>query len=161
LFSGREPEEEEYVPETREELKDLMEEMNDPVFWQNVENEIIEKSIKGQSQDWSLRILMNTKQKISFINDLQRRLEEELEKLKNLLKMGYELRMVWLPNNGSELSGEVKGETIFIYEEALETLKHEFLEYAISKVIEPYRRIANQLIMLLNEELIEKLSKMI
>jgi hypothetical protein len=46
FFSGREPEEEEYVPETREELKDLMEEMDDPVFWQNVENEIIEKEYK-------------------------------------------------------------------------------------------------------------------
>jgi hypothetical protein len=46
LFSGRGPEEEEYVPETREELKDLMEEMDDPVFWQNVENEIIEKEYK-------------------------------------------------------------------------------------------------------------------
>jgi hypothetical protein len=115
---------------------------------------------------------MNTKQKISFINNLQRRLEEELEKLKQLLNMGFELKVVWLPNNSSELSGEVKGETIFIYEEefeeALETLKHEFLDYAISKVIEPYRRIANQLIMLLNEEaykkkeeLIEKLSKLV
>jgi hypothetical protein len=99
-------------------------------------------------------------------------LEEELEKLKRLLKMGYELKVVWLPNGNSSLSGEVKGETIFIYEEepekALETLKHEFLDYSISQVIEPYRRIANQLIMLLNEEaykkkeeLIEKLVKII
>jgi hypothetical protein len=96
---------------------------------------------------------------------LQRRLEEELEKLKQLLKMGFELKVVWLPNNSSELSGEVKGETIFIYEEdfeeALETLKHEFLDYAISQVIEPYRRIANQLIMLLNEEAYKKKEELI
>lgn len=79
-----------------------------------------------------------------------------MEKLKRLLKMGYELKVVWQPSNNSSLSGEVKGETIYIYEEdldkALETLKHEFLDYTISQVIEPYRRIANQLIMLLNEE---------
>ncbi len=71
-------------------------------------------------------------------------MEEELERLKRLLKMSYELKVVWLPNNNSNLSGEVKGETIFIYEEdfdrALETLKHEFLDYAISQVIEPYNR---------------------
>jgi hypothetical protein len=109
---------------------------------------------------------------VTQLKSLQNVLEEELERLKRLLKMGYELKVVWLPNNNLSLSGEVKGETIYVYEEdldkALETLKHEFLDYAISQVIEPYRRIANQLIMLLNEEaykkkeeLIEKLVKII
>jgi hypothetical protein len=109
---------------------------------------------------------------VTQLKSLQKVLEEELERLKCLLRMGYELKVVWLPNNNSSLSGEVKGETIFIYEEepekAVETLRHEFLDYAISQVIEPYRKIANQLIMLLNEEayrrkeeLIEKLVKMI
>jgi hypothetical protein len=109
---------------------------------------------------------------VTQLKSFQNVLEKELEKLKCLLKMGYELKVVWLPNGNSNLSGEVKGETIYVYEEdlekALETLKHEFLDYAISEVIEPYRRIANQLIMLLNEEaykkkeeLIEKLVKII
>jgi hypothetical protein len=109
---------------------------------------------------------------VTQLKSLQNVLEEELEKLKRLLKMGYELKVVWLPNNNSSLSGEVKGETIYVYEgnldKALETLKHEFLDYSISQVIEPYRKVANKLIMLLNEEaykrkeeLIEKLAKMI
>jgi len=105
-----------------------------------------------------------TRQRVSLVARLQERLENELERLKRLLRMGYELKVVWLPNNSS-LSGEVKGETIFIYEEdfdkALETLRHEFLDYAISKVIEPYREIANRLIMLLNEEAYRRKEKLV
>jgi hypothetical protein len=104
--------------------------------------------------------------------NLQKTLEEELERLKRLLKVGYELNVVSIPNSNSNLSGEVKEETIYVYEEdydkALETLRHEFLDYAISQVIEPYKRTANQLILLINEiaykkkeELIEKLTKLI
>jgi hypothetical protein len=104
--------------------------------------------------------------------NLQKTLEEELERLKRLLKVGYELKVVSIPNSNSNLSGEVKEETIYVYEEdydkALETLRHEFLDYAISQVIEPYKRTANQLILLINEiaykkkeELVEKLTKLI
>ena len=42
--------------------------------------------------------------------NLQRILEVELERMKWKLRMGYELRVVWLPDNNSNLSGEVKGE---------------------------------------------------
>jgi retron-type reverse transcriptase len=92
-------------------------------------------------------------------------LDEELERLKRLLRMGYELKVVWLPNNNSNLSGEVKGETIYVYEEelekALETLRHEFLDYAISQVIEPYRQVTNKLIMLINEEAYKRKEKLV
>jgi len=97
--------------------------------------------------------------------NLQDVLEEELKRLKQKLRMGYELKVVWLPNNNSNLPGEVKRETIFIYEEdfdkALETLKHEFLDYAISKVIEPYRQVTNKLIMLINEEAYRRKERLI
>ena len=98
-------------------------------------------------------------------NNLQERLENELERLKRILKMGYELRVVWLPNNNSSLSGEVKEEMIFIYEEdfekALETLKHEFLDYVISQVIEPYKQVANKLVMLINEQTYRRKEKLV
>jgi len=88
--------------------------------------------------------------------DLQKKLEAELERLKKILKLGYELKVRWIPNNNSKLSGEVKGETIYIYDEeeelALETLKHEFIDYAISKVIEPYKEVTNRLISLINDD---------
>lgn len=96
---------------------------------------------------------------------LQTVLEEELERLKHKLQMAYELTVIWIPNGNDKLSGEVKGETIFIYEEnekeAIETLRHEFLDYAISKVIEPYRNVTNKLIMLINEEAYKRKEKLV
>lgn len=88
--------------------------------------------------------------------DGQKILERELARLKSRLKTGYELKVVWNPDGNSHLSGKVDGGTIYIFdekiEEAVKTLKHEFLDYVISKIIEPYRNVANKLIMLLNEE---------
>jgi hypothetical protein len=88
--------------------------------------------------------------------DFQRKLEMELERLKRKLSLGYELKVRWIPDNDNKLSGEVKGDVIYVYNEdesgALEVLRHEFLDYAISQVIEPYKEIANNLIMLMNKE---------
>ena len=87
--------------------------------------------------------------------DFQRELEEELERLKKILKLGYELKVRWIPNINPRIYGEVKGDYIYVYNEdrevALETLKHEFLDCAISKVIEPYKEVTNKLIALINE----------
>lgn len=86
----------------------------------------------------------------------QERLEQELERLKRILKLGYELKVRWIPNDDSKLSGEVKGEIIYIYERngdlAMETLKHELIDYTISKVIEPYGEVTNRLIALINDD---------
>lgn len=103
---------------------------------------------------------------------LEHVLEEELERLKSKFNMGYELKVVWVPNGNERLYGEVKEEKIFIYDKdldkALKTLKHEFLDYAVSQIIEPYKEVANVLIRLLNEKayrqkeaLVEKLSKLL
>ena len=105
---------------------------------------------------------------------IKRRLESELERLKQALGLGHELKVKWLPgqvkhHRGKELSGEVLGETIYIYDReekrALSTLKHEFFDHAICQVIEPYKRITNRLILIMNEEayrmkerLVERLS---
>jgi regulator of sigma D len=81
---------------------------------------------------------------------------EELERLKQKLGVGHELTVKWLPGKKLEICGEVKGDCIYVYEEeeqkALETVKHEFLDYLISKTIEPYQKIANKLIGLINDE---------
>jgi hypothetical protein len=102
---------------------------------------------------------------IAQTKTLQNVLEKELERLKRKLSMGYELKVVWLPNNNSSLSGEVKGETIFIYEEnfdkALKTLRYEFLDYAISQVIETYKEVTNKLIQFVNEESYKRKEKII
>ncbi|MEM3368493.1 MAG: hypothetical protein QW193_01180 [Nitrososphaerales archaeon] len=97
--------------------------------------------------------------------DIQRKLENELERLKRILQMGYELKVRWIPNGNDKLSGEVKGDFIYIYDDneelAINTLKHEFLDYAISQVIEPYRQVTNKLISLINEEAYRRKEKLI
>ena len=102
----------------------------------------------------------------------EHRLLRELERLKRKLNMGYELTLKWLPGQSEKVCGEVKGKCIYIYEEdeksALATLKHEFFDYILSKIIEPYEKVANKLIGLINEqtykrkeELVEALTKLI
>jgi len=91
---------------------------------------------------------------------IQKILEDDLENLKRLFNLGYELKVVWLPGGSSNLSGEVKHGKILIYEEKLEkakeTLLHEFLDYMLSKIIEPYRDLLNQFIRLINDQTYRK-----
>jgi len=88
------------------------------------------------------------------------KLEQELEKLKEKTGFGYELSVAWLPGQNPKLSGEVENNTIYVYEcdeeKALETLRHEFIDYMVSQAIEPYKSVANRLIQFLNEEAYRK-----
>jgi hypothetical protein len=85
---------------------------------------------------------------------IEERLKHELERLKRDTGLGFELDVVWMPQD-NKLSGEVKGKKIYVYEEdeekAIETLYHEFFDYAVSRAIEPYRSVLNSLISCLNE----------
>jgi len=89
--------------------------------------------------------------------DVKSRLEEELKRLQNIFGLALDLHVVWAPGHvkynvdGNPLSGEVRGNVIVIFDEdpemALETLKHEFLDYVISHEIEePYKDLINRLI---------------
>jgi len=84
------------------------------------------------------------------------RLWEELRRLQEMLGCGYELKLVWSPNPNSSLEGEVKGQVMYIYSgnlrAALKTLRHEFLDYAVTRLIEPYKEVTNALIALINRE---------
>jgi hypothetical protein len=78
-------------------------------------------------------------------------LDNELHRLKKLFDFGQKLEVVWFPNSSSELSGEVKGATIYVYEDdmdaAIETLRHEFLDHIITRqLIHPLVSIINALI---------------
>ena len=87
-------------------------------------------------------------------------LEQLLRRLKEEIPLGRHLKLVYKPGNDSSLSGEVVGDTIYIYEvdgeKALETLIHEYFDYVMSIAIEPYRAFANLLIKHLNEEAYRK-----
>ncbi|NIU01289.1 MAG: hypothetical protein GWN01_10300 [Nitrosopumilaceae archaeon] len=88
-------------------------------------------------------------------DDTQATLNQELENLKQKTGKGNNLHVVWFPNKKS-ISGEVKNNIIFVYDDekdtAVETLYHEFLEHTITTAIEPYKKLANKLIELFNED---------
>jgi hypothetical protein len=83
-------------------------------------------------------------------------LQKELESLKSTSKLGFELDVAWRPDKGNPLAGEVINKTIQIYEsdesKAITVLHHEFIDYAISQAIRPYKSIANTLVKLVNSE---------
>jgi hypothetical protein len=62
---------------------------------------------------------------------------------------------MWSPTSAKSSLGRSKeAPSIFAKseEEALNTLKHELLDYAISQVIMPCKEVTNKLISLINEE---------
>lgn len=87
---------------------------------------------------------------------VQKLLQKELERLKQVTGMAQGLRVVWLPSADKPLSGEVKGEEVFIYEldegKALQVLRHEVLDFIISQAILPYQTVVNALIKAANDE---------
>jgi hypothetical protein len=47
---------------------------------------------------------------------VQNKLEEELQRILTKLGLNLDLRVVWTPDPRNSLSGEVRGNTIYIYE---------------------------------------------
>ena len=92
-------------------------------------------------------------------------LEKELEVLKGKLSLSDKLRVVWVPDQSNNLSGEIKGLTVFIYEpttdQASLTLVHELVDYCVSQAIEPYKEVANILIKFINREAYKKKEKIV
>jgi uncharacterized protein Smg (DUF494 family) len=79
--------------------------------------------------------------------------------------MGQDLKLQWMPNDGPK-SGEVTGTTIRIYEneptKALDTLRHEFIEYLLTQdLVAPYKRLINKLISLFEEEMYDRKEKLV
>ena len=93
-------------------------------------------------------------------------LDQELLDLKSKFQMAQELKINWLLDANNKKSGEVLGNTIYIYEtdeeKALDTLRHEFLEYILTyELVAPYKRLVNKLITLFEEEMYLKKEKLI
>ncbi|MEE9282706.1 MAG: hypothetical protein V3U49_01370 [Nitrososphaerales archaeon] len=77
----------------------------------------------------------------------KRKLDLTLDHLKQRFEIGYNLKVSWVPRPHSDLDGEVKGSTIFIYSADLEsakaTLKHEFVEYLIHSHTKELQTVIN------------------
>lgn len=92
----------------------------------------------------------------SIHSSVQTELEMELMRLKRMLNIEENLKVVWSPNSSGHLSGEVRGKTIYIYDpdlkKAKETLRHEVIDYLVSHAIEPYKETTNMFIKKANED---------
>jgi hypothetical protein len=99
-------------------------------------------------------------------NTVEKRLAEELENLKCLLDLESSFEVVWMPLPESELSGEVKDKTIYIYEcemdKALKTLRHELVDYLLtSKIVKPLVDLVNILIKTREAEIYREKEKLV
>ena len=127
---------------------------------------------KRKSIDEDRLVLTST-----YKNELERKLEAELERLKLKARMGFELKLEWSPGivrykNGKRLLEEVVGDTIFIYvkdlDEAIPLLTHAFLEWLLNQNTKRYRLLINKLIEVFEEmqytnkeRIIEAISRLI
>ncbi len=79
----------------------------------------------------------------------------QFEKLKQRFPIASSLAAEWVPDETRGVAGEVKGGTIYVYDEdvssAIRTLAHEVLDYVVSQAIEPYKQVINALVRLLND----------
>ena len=98
---------------------------------------------------------MATEKVCKLSTDLLRGLEDDLERLKKKFSVN-DLQVMLVSEGDLKLSGKIEGSMIFIYEvdeeEAIDALRHEVTDYMISKVIEPFKAVANKFIELINEE---------
>jgi len=121
----------------------------------------------------TLKALVQTK-RIKHCNaSIQVSLEEELERLKKMLNLNPNLKVAWTPDPSKELSGEVKDNTIYIYEveeeKAIQALRHEVVDHLItSRIVKPLVDLINLLIKAREaeiykekEKIVETLSKII
>lgn len=79
---------------------------------------------------------------------IQDQLEEELARLQKLVPSEETSTVSWRPRNQSTILGQVVGSIIYVYneasEEALRTLKHEYLDCILT------RKLINPLVTLIN-----------
>ena len=110
--------------------------------------------------------------KKSAVSQVEIKLQEEFRAM--MAKLGVQnLKLVWVPDLGKGLSGEVRNNVVYIYEkdesEAIETLKHELIDYLVtSKIVKPLVDLVNLLIKSREsdvyrekETIVEVLSKML
>ena len=83
--------------------------------------------------------------------NIEAQLQNEFNRLKDMLGVGHELELVWSPKAVKGLSSEVKNGKLYIYEESLDeasqALRHELVDYLItSRIVEPLVGLINALI---------------
>ncbi len=74
-----------------------------------------------------------------------------------LWRLGVNLTVKWQPDSAKSGHGEIKGNSIFLYDvdesEAWQTFTHEVTEYKLKNVTRPYRSMINSLIEAINKSI--------
>lgn len=88
-------------------------------------------------------------------NQIQQKLQEELNKLKARFNLGHELKVKYFPDRiringrGNQLHGEIQANIILIYDknekEAINTMYHEYLEFIIYPMKKDFSETINRL----------------
>ena len=100
------------------------------------------------------------------LRNVQRVLEEELARLRRMIPFEESLTVCWRPRSHSEVSGEVVGDTVYVYDEngqeAMNTLKHEYLDCLLTrKMVEPLIAMVNTFIKLKEREIYEEKERIV
>ena len=98
--------------------------------------------------------------------NVQRGLEEELARLRNMLPFEETLTVCWTPRSHGKVSGEVVGNTIYVYDENLReaknTIKHEYLDCLLTRnIVEPLIAMVNTFIKLKEGEIYQEKEKIV
>jgi len=93
-------------------------------------------------------------------------LSEELDRLQAKLGLSLGLKVIWMPSVDRGLDGEVRNETIYIYEsegnKALQVLRHEFIDHLItSRIVKPLVNLVNLLIKSREAEIYREKEKLV
>ena len=97
---------------------------------------------------------------------VQNKLEEELQRILTKLGLNLDLRVVWTPDPPNSLSGEVRDNTIYIYEveeeKAIQALRHEVVDHLItSRIVKPLVDLINLLIKAREAEIYKEKEKIV
>jgi hypothetical protein len=97
---------------------------------------------------------------------VQNKLEEELQRILTKLGLNLDLRVVWTPDPPNSLSGEVRDNTIYIYEveeeKAIQALRHEVVDHLItSRIVKPLVDLINLLIKAREAEIYREKEKIV
>jgi len=100
------------------------------------------------------------------VGAVQNKLEEELQRILTKLGLNLDLRVVWTPDPPNSLSGEVRGNTIYIYEveeeKAIQALRHEVVDHLVtSRIVKPLVDLINLLIKAREAEIYEEKEKIV
>ena len=106
-----------------------------------------------------------TRNSKAIVSPAEMKLRKEFQSLVG--KLGVQnLELVWIPDSGKGLCGEVRNGVLYVYEEdegrALEALKHELVDYLItSRVVKPLVELVNLLIKSRESEIYKEKEKLV